>query len=455
LLLVSTHLIQEQVKGMVPVSDKSGWRCRSASDMPVEWLMQCMSFLSLPDKYMCRSVCKKWFVAGREVLKDQEELVLSLEKLPQDCELDPMNAMHFMSKPKRVPAAGPSHTNCQSQSLTDSHVSPEEVIKLLGHLKLLAKIIIADDMTAINDWFVSDSQRMRREKFNPLFFPIVLSLIPSHSQSLTSLDMGNNCLPSDMNQSVVFVHLKELKCRLMTEQDISRCPKLRKLTVCYTSALQHLPIEKMHELNLLTASVFSAHDLPDYDYEDMKNKEMNQLLLVVSRLTNLKVLRIGLSQNVIDFSDESSSFKKKLLQNMMKLEVLSLTFVRSLNDDNKEYDEDELMEQLAHTNPNIREIENMYLTEKGIQSLSSLKHLERICNLRVSSSDQIIPAVLTILTGGSGHCLQIIRVGIRRLPYRFPECHIRTELDRVLQEAGLPFKVTNSDDILVGVTRIK
>jgi hypothetical protein len=66
-------------------------------------------------------------------------------------------------------------------------------------------------------------------------------------------------------------------------------------------------------------------------------------------------------------ADESSSFEK-LMQHDRSLKLVSLLFARSLNETGDEFHEDELMQQLVRMSPNIREINEMYLTERGIRS---------------------------------------------------------------------------------------
>lgn len=182
---------------------------------------------------------------------------------------------------------------------------------------------------------------------------------------------------------------------------------------------------------------------------------MNQLLLVVTRQTNLKVLRIGGSGT--EFPDVRSSFKKKLLQNHRKLEVVSLNFDRKRNAADEELHDDEFVEQLVQTNPNIRVINSLYLTEKGIQSLCSLSNLKKIGHLRVSSADQIIPTVRNILTGNSRDSLQSIEVGLRNNLF-FSRSAIReigSEVDPALQEAGFPFKTSHRCYSYLSITRIE
>jgi hypothetical protein len=408
-----------------------------------------MSFLSLPDKFISRSVCKKWFCAAREVLKEEDELVLSMYKLPERSKLNRMNAMHFLREPNSAAVAP-----VQSAS-PDSNTKPEDMLKLLFHLKNLEKITVTYDMAAEDVvWFPNPGPQMMRVKFRP----IVDLVIASNSHSLVSLIREQDCLPSDTSGSVVFVRLKELRCRLMTEQDICRCPRLRKLTVRHTDSLQHLQIDTMQELVLMTASVSPEFVQP----QDDVMSDMNHLIQVVSRLTNLKVLRI--CRSFEEFPDEMSSFKKKLIQNLRKLEVVSLCFERSKDEADGEFDENQFVELLVQTNPNIRVIDDLYLTERGIRSLCSLKHLKYITELRVSSSDRIIPSVMAVLTGNSGHCLETLEVSMRyseenwnavEAGVPFVDSPVVTGLRRKLQEAGLPFEVTKYDDYNMNVTRIE
>ena len=46
-------------------------------DMPIDWIEQVISFLSLTDVYKCKSVCMAWHVAADRVLSDWETLRLT------------------------------------------------------------------------------------------------------------------------------------------------------------------------------------------------------------------------------------------------------------------------------------------------------------------------------------------------------------------------------------------
>lgn len=93
--------------------------------------MQILSLLSLPDNYISRSVCKKWFVAAREVLKDEEELTfvsVSMGRIPADNGIDLKNAVHF------VPYL-------QTAANIDPYVE-----KMLSHFKRLTKLTACNDL---------------------------------------------------------------------------------------------------------------------------------------------------------------------------------------------------------------------------------------------------------------------------------------------------------------------
>jgi hypothetical protein len=209
----------------------------------------------------------------------------------------------------------------------------------------------------------------------------------------------------------------------------------------------------MQELDLMTTSV----SLETNDSKDA-TEVMNQLLLVVPRLVNLKVLRVGHSyKGRAQFPDERSEFKKKLLKNHTKLEILSLRIKRRFHLAGNEFHEDEFVKQLVATNPNIREINSLVLTEAGIRSLSSLNNLMIITGMRVKSADQIVPSVMILLTGGSGHCLQKVQVGLWKergaaVVHPFADGVIEEGMSSKLLEAGLPFKIETSADFMT-VTR--
>jgi hypothetical protein len=390
--------------------------------MPVEWLMQVMSFLSLSEIFISRSVCKKWYVAARHLLEYQEEILLSLDKLPEDSELDRKNAMHFVCSPNVTMSLTTASSLIeiwdQDGRNFDYNGNRRDMVKVLSHLKNLKKITIAEDMALSyrNNHNEETNEKVRRRMLQQLFNPIVHSLISLHAPSLTVLDMdgvifGESCLPSD--DSLIFHQLKQLTCRQITAQEIFRCPRLRKLSVEFTDSLEHLLIDRMQELELRGTSCLKDIHVAS---GEKPGRERERLLQIVPRLINLKFLRIHRKESTAwstKFPDVGSEFKMKLLQNHTKLEVLSLRFLRSLGEAGQELHEDNLMQQLAATNPNIREINDLYLTEKGFRSLSSMNKLTQVTGLRVTSLGDLMPMLMMLLIGNSRHTLCKVEIGVR------------------------------------------
>jgi hypothetical protein len=459
LYILSSHIWSTIVDMQaIPADDRPDWR--SPSDLPVECVIHAMSFLPLTDKYMCRSVSKKWNFCASEALKDQEVIVLSLGKDWSGCDVDHKNAMHFVCEMESPPKVS-LITSLINDWFPKPHdpksllkFGPDEIWKMLSHLKRSKKISIAGDLQESHrrqayNWGKEDGKRW--DAYQPFFYPIVDRMIPVHSQSLTSLDIGDECLPSG---SEVFIQLKELTCRLMTEQDVSRCPRLRKLNVMYTNSLEGLPIGMMVELELRTASVRKQI----VGFNELRNNvptdDMNQLLLVIPRLVNLKVLQIYgfiLSRQI---PYESRGFKRKLLRNHQKLEILALRFAGSWISEDEEAHDDEFVDQLVRTNTMLREVHSLFVTEAGIRSLSSLNHLTKVTGLRMTSAHQYVPMLMIILTGESAHCLQEIEFGsrycLREPGFNFD--HMWWELEYKIRESGLPFKV--SREYPLKVTRV-
>jgi hypothetical protein len=402
------------------LTDKPAWRCRSASQLPIEWITQILSFLSVADKIVCRSVCKKWFVAAKHALEDEEELSLSLGRI-RDCYYfngyydddgfaiscdcfwyDLPNAMHFVSDLKT--AAG-----------IDPHVE-----KMLSHFKRLKKLTSSIDLNLRCYTFSRNTHALSEAAY-----PILQSLLFANSHHLTSLDMPD----ASLNQGFfpVLENLRELRCESLRMIDCSMFPKLQKLTVRFNSRLEHLPIDSMQELNLITAY------------------NMENIVKVVSRLVNLKALRIGHSSSWKP--DETNSFKKKLIANLQNLTRLSLRFAIRANPAD---DDDDLMAHLVEKFPQLMEINCMDLTEKGIRLLASLKGLQIATDLRIASHDDIIPMLMHILTGNSQDSIQKVSIRVKRagggneIGMRNPVIQIR--VSDHLQDNGLPFIVTSDGD---------
>jgi hypothetical protein len=404
--------------------------------------MQIISCLPLAEKYICKSVCKKWFVSVREVLKDQDEIVLSLVKLPENSGMDRKNAMHFVCKRKAVRAAAAAG-DIVSSSLTDfwsqHSLSPDynsnNKVKMLSQLNRLEKIVVAEDIWHSVSGFYGqgvEHETVRKEANRRLFVKIVDSLILSNSQSLVSL---NGKIPHIAGCPVIFKKLKELACEKITGQDIAVCPKLEKLTVKDTSlsfvTSPNLPVESLTELNADYGAWASYYW--NYDKDDDGNREWHS---AVHKLVNLKVLRIS---GGILIHDLEAGNKKKILQNHRKLEILSLRFANIAVGVESEESDDEFVQHLVETNPNIREIDYLCLTEPGFRSLSRLQNLRTITDLRVSAPDQIVPMLTILLSGNSRHSIQMVSIGLklsRRNTALVFDVNLQ-ELEPLLRETGL------------------
>lgn len=386
------------------------WRCRSASDCPIEWITQILSQLTPDERLTCRSVCKKWFIAAKHSLEDQEELVLSFDKMSIRKEFDLRNAVYFVK-----------HLHEDTTDI-DPHVG-----KLLSHFKYLKKLTVVNDLIPCGyEWFECDEFLYRAAHL------MLKSMISSNSQSLTVLNIPETHLVKD--QSPVFPELRELRCSSLTMDDCSMIPKLRKLTVLYTASLQHLPNE-MQELVMASTSI-------TWTSAPTEEQEIDYLLLVVSRLVNLKVLRIG-SSSRFQFPDEKNFFKKKLIQNLKYLQRLSLRFTTKENP----ACDDELMAHLVEKNSHLMEINCMNLTEKGVELLSSLKGLRIATDLRLESPDQMIPMVMKILTGDSQGCIQKVSVRVKKGQadlFLMSKLSLQNDALEQLYESGLRFKVASN-----------
>jgi hypothetical protein len=415
-----------------------------------------MSFLPPADKVISRSVCKKWLVAAREVLKDQEEITLCLyepRKLwkmtdrigskyrqevcfsfirePERGEKEKKGAEKKGTKEQEEEEAARFRESVVMQrdkTAADLQTITDSSIRMLGHFDRLKKIHIACYPAKRSyEGMIDEKSRIFRQSFEK----VVDSLISSNSKSLiTLLFHGRRSLPL-FAKPLVFEKLKELQCPMMTEDDCSMIPKLRKLTVKYpNSSLQHLPIETMMELELGNTSF----PLGPQD----ARLHMDRLLRVVPRLVNLKVLKIGHSTHAPPFPVDTFSFKSIIVMKHRLLEIISLRFESAKDASRKEVHEDGFVQQLVLTNPNIREIENLHLTTSGVRRLSCLRNLRTVTNLRVASPDQIVPMLTILLTGNSRHCIQKVVIG---LGDTLLEPALENKADAMLLESALPFDV--------------
>lgn len=253
------------------------------------------------------------------------------------------------------------------------------------------------------------------------------SLILSNSQTLFSL-YGQ--IPHIPGISVSFPNLKELDCEWMTDQDVANCPKLQAVTVKSESSLENLPVQSMQELKM------------DIDFpltRERNTRILNPIQNIVSRLVNLKVLRISFGMTTV--TQSLRHLKTNLLENHRHLEKLSLGFALIMDGTDVKADDDGLVEHVLSTNPHIIEIGFLYLSEKGIRSLSRFTNLVTVTDLRVASPARIVPMLSVLLTGNSRNSLQTVSAGVqlsksKNLSWRNDVPGIRNELAPLLQETG-------------------
>jgi hypothetical protein len=386
----------------LPLTMHKQWRCRSASQLPIEWITQILSSLSVAEKIRCRSVCKKWFIGAKHALEDQQELRISLDRRFTTIGSRLMDAVHF-----RVGM--------------NSHVD-----QTLSHFTRLKKLTVAIQLSPDGYY---EAHEYRFKLLRESVTMCINSLLSSNCETLSSLDIiDTDCMAE---YRICFSGLKELKCNILTIDDICMLTKLRKLTVNFSSSLQYLPRETMTELNLT---------LTDMTNNSAAAEEEVLLLTIITRLANLKVLRISGS---IRFPED---FKLKLLQNHRKLKVVSLQFdVCSMSGRG----DDDFIWQLVATNPNLREIDHINPTEAGVRQLSTLNNLMVVTDLWLAAPAVAVPAAMHLLTGNSGKRIQKVIMRSKggsfvNDPFGFNPVPIHRQLDSKLREHDLPFVVTRN-----------
>ena len=305
-------------------------------DMPIDWVEQVISFLSLTDVYKCKSVCKAWHVAADRVLSDWETLALAYE-WDETCGGAPRKNRIFLN-------------------------DDETWIERLQQLVRLKKVSVT-----VNLYWTE-------------LLPVVKDVVLSNAATLTLLHMRSE-LPFDVNRPVVFSNLRDLECRFIRHPDqvaaLSRLEKLwtHKITV---KVLQKLPAETLTGLRI------DKFYFDDDEPEPESSEEMEQLFAAFSRLTRLKrlILVDGFRYFPDEWTEPCDRAFGKMFTNMRELDEVDITFPEHFV-----VNVDAAIEKLVDNCLSVRSI-TMYdavMTDASLRSLSRLTGLQL---LSIRSSGQ-------------------------------------------------------------------
>lgn len=402
---------------------------RNADSLPIEWIMQIMSFLNLNQRFVCKSVCKKWKFAAEQSLADQKTVVLAAYDVRRDINghVIDQSAVLYLNRSDHSEAAS------SGSSVMDywNRLKPDQPIIQTHGLQVVRSLSCLKNLLNITCMMGSHNRLhhfRRHQEFEESLIrnykvlaleKIAKSVILSNSQTLTTLSAQNMDLPQDAQHPVTYPRLTELTCKFLTKEGAFPCPRLKKLTIyCKCSGLQDLPADAMEELNL-ECSQHYGDNVP--------------LFPILSRLSNLKSLRVNSYREYVPFEE----FFSKLVEYYTKLVVLKLPIGRSSNEP------DSLIRKLLLTNPQLRELSLSVkrLSSEEIQTLAKFPNLQEI-EAEYNGQDPITD-MLNLLRGLSRRSLQNIHFSkwysediVDQLPL------IESELRLMQQETGFSYNFT-------------
>lgn len=230
--------------------DTSRRSCRTAGDLPIEWVAQILSFLPLAQQFACKSVCRKWFLAANQSLADQDEVTFLRDRRAEDRNKDRILYLARSGRERNaVGGEANSLIDCwtrQNPQILDIYSYAHHLLKSMSCFKNLKEITIdTTHRDRANDPAVTTD-----ETFEWMTLDTILrSLIVYNSGTLVKLDAEDDmmCLPYDERFPTTYPRLRELICHSLTEGHLSCFPRLRKLSLQTSMWLQNLP-DSMEEL---------------------------------------------------------------------------------------------------------------------------------------------------------------------------------------------------------------
>jgi hypothetical protein len=405
---------------------------RTADDMPIEWIAQILSFLSLAERFVCKSVSRKWFFAANQSITDQETVTLAFDPVPGITDRSDLLVLVREGRAAPPQPAGDSLLEFWNQQEQNAHLN--HLIKSLSSLKNLEKITTNCSFDCDRLYESSIFQRHIQPYMLQLGSAagILNPLILYNAKPLTCLILPDMDLPHDSRNSVTtYPRLKTLTCRRLAADVSYSCPRLRKLKIDYAENLDQLDAPALHELS-------SKGDI---------NPES------ISNFESLKKLTVGMSGDNFFLSSASPENVMKLVNRISELKVLSLTCSFRMFDQH-----DHMIRKVVQNNPALTELSLNFMSwsennpllgvsEAGMKSIAGLQHLEKI-HISCQDGSETIALLLILLRGDSRHTLKQIKVrgwkpedsGDEQLVL------VRAELASMSQETGFLYQIDHVSD---------
>lgn len=411
--------------------------CRTASDLPIEWVAQILSFLSLAQRFICKSVSRKWLLAANQSLSDQDEVTFTLTKFPDN--RNKTNVLYLNVHLFTVLPILPLYdlllllwTGEHPRSLAE-RIRVMHLTKSLSCFKNLKTIrIVTGDESNHKPYLCDLERKYCWSTVMEILKPVVLY----NSPSLVRFSIENSELFHKEDQTS-FPRLKELTCDHLTEHHVSSFKRLQKITVLSGVCLHNLPANTMQELRIR----FHARTS-----ESVSSK---YILQAISRLTNLRVIRIEAPNHSDNTGDQiTSTCISHAFQNHTKLEEVCL----GIHFGDLHIRAGTFLPQILQNNPNLRKIsfshknsdihDVIHVDDKTIHSFAKKKNLQSI-TINYNDSDPI-KALLTLLRGRLRNSIQELVFKCTDNGLKFEPHHV-PELETMQQETGFEYRLRVSD----------
>jgi hypothetical protein len=360
--------------------------CRTANDLAIEWVAQILSFLSIAQRFICKSVSKKWLLAANQSLADQDEVTFTFSKLPDGSDKTNVLSLTGIAPCPAEELRGRSFIEYwarQQPELLTIHWHASCMAISLSCFKNLTKVTIIGKISAAVAVYhpflppvAEDNNKHKEYIMSSTVETILKSVILYNSRTLVRLCIENFDLPQDDLVPVMYPRLRELSCNHLSRLHSSSFRCLTKLTVRCETWLFNGPAETLQELWI----------------KDGISVVRKYLLFVISRLSNLKILRLDGDVNVSKNENDSPTdddigideFCCHMFQDFTKLEELCLSlYFSGIPGTGRIF-----IPKLVQNNPNLRKIcihshtvggNVNCVNAKSLQFLAGLEHLQGIC----------------------------------------------------------------------------
>ena len=366
---------------------------RAINDLPIEWLEQVLSYLSLTQVVTCQSVSRRWYLASRSVLRHWSRLVLK----PQARASLFVTPVETSESPRDVVAVSASRQADVARSLLP-------LLQHLSHLQLAPCCSEAD-------WL-------------PLVQQNAASLISIRNCSLGIRETRLPCL-------------RELQVRVeWSEEGAILCPAIEKLHVDYPSSCRFLRTI----VNPLRMRAIDIQFSPTADGSEaaaqaaqavMTTADVVSHLLRMANLTHLSLrLCRGAGNAMAGRAVAGDPPLGRLFGGFSRLEEFE---VRDESGSGDRVNVDLFIDHLVSGNPRLRKIVIWRLT-KTDASLRSLSRLRHLAFLDVRSKGSFsTDAVMQFLSGRSRHCLSHVMMYQRE---SLDGDRLQQEVEELARESG-------------------